>query len=210
MIQIIKLLESITWSYFSLSNVLFLYVLSLFSFSLLGCFIYKDASFKVFQSKFSFATEFYNFDDFYRGFSLILLSFCDTYELFMMEYARINQAKINYTISILYFMSYYFFCRLIMFNLFLLVILMQYDEFYQKNENPIEKFEKMARVFKKYWSKFIKEEGCSKRIKSYHIKGLLDIIQENRKEENLVREELLMVTSKKKIQMYILKLNLLM
>jgi len=122
-----------------------------------------------------------------------------------MEYARITPYSLDYSIAIVFFIGYYFFCFVIMLNLFLLVIIMQYDEFYQKVENPIEKFENMARVFKKSWSKFIEKDGDSHRIKSYNIKRFIESLLENRIKEGLPKQDLL-VSSKK---VYIFKLNLL-
>jgi hypothetical protein len=52
---------------------------------------------------------------------------------------------------------------------------MQYDEFYQKKENPIEKFSNISRVFKKYWVENIEENGSEMRIKIPFLKHKLHL-----------------------------------
>jgi len=204
MTQILKLLQSVTWSYFALVNVLFLYLLSLFIFSLLGCYLYKDLSYQKNKKLFSSVTDYYNFDSFYNAFSLILLSWFDNYEVFMLEYMYADTVKIQPLSTVIFFISYYFFCFIIMLNLFLLVIIMQYDEFYEKKFNPIEKFENMSRVFKKYWVKYIDEDGSPFRIKSNKFKTFLESFEKNASKENLPRREL--VVSTKKIFIFNLRL----
>ena len=123
----------------------------------------------------------------------------------MMEYAMMHKNSTDYSIAIAFFIGYYFFCFVIMLNLFLLVIIMQYDEFYQKKENPIEKFENISKVFRKSWSKFIEKDGVPIRIKSYNIKSFIEYLQKYIIKERLPKDNLI-VSSKK---MFIFKLNLL-
>ena len=196
MSQILKLLQSVTWSYFALVNVLFLYLLSLFIFSLLGCFVYRDLNYDKNKELFTTVTEYYSFDNFYNAFTLILLSWFDNFEIFMLEYMWAKPDIIDPLITVLYFVAYYFFCFVIMLNLFLLVIIMQYDEFYQKKVNPIEKFDNISRVFKKYWVRHLEKDGCSIRIKSNKLKTFLESFEKNASKENLPKRELQVSTKK--------------
>ncbi len=196
MTQVIKLFQSISWSYFALANVLFLYLLTLFIFSLLGCFLFKDLSYRNNKYLFTTVTEFYSFDNFYNAFCLILLSWYDNYEVFMLEYMHADRNVIEPVVVAIYFIAYYFFCFIIMLNLFLLVIIMQYDEFYHKKENPIEKFDNISRVFKKYWAKNIIEGGSELRIKSNKLKNFLESFSKNCTKENLSKKELKVSTKK--------------
>ncbi len=193
MTQIIKLFQSFIWSYFGLVNVLFLYLLAIFLFSLLGCFIYKDVQYKDYTDHFSTVTRFFNFDDFYRGFSLIFLSSYDSFEVFMLEYMYAVNTKMNHFVTVVFFICYFFFCFVIMLNLFLLIIIMQYDEFYQKKENPIDKFENIFKIFNRYWAEFVEEGGSAMMIKSSKLKKLLEMLEN---EENLGGEQLKVCSTK--------------
>ena len=50
-------------------------------------------------------------------------------------------------------------CTLVLLNLFILVILQQFDEYYLPKDNVIEKFKKDLRIFKLNWTKFSKEDS---------------------------------------------------
>lgn len=61
----------------------------------------------------------------------------------------------------------------IMLNLFLLVTLQQYDDFYKKKENPIEKFNDILDAFKKSWNKYSTESDNGYRININQISNFL-------------------------------------
>ena len=56
-----------------------------------------------------------------------------------------------------------------MLNLFLMVTLQQYDEFTNKNYNPIEKFESFLIDFNNAWNKFSDDEDEGFRIKKIYV-----------------------------------------
>ncbi len=195
MTQMVKLFQSFVWSYYGLLNVLLLYLLSIFLFALLGCFIYKDIQFEEYKSSFSSVTRFFNFDEFYKAFTLIFLSSYDSFEVFMLEYMYTKPTRLNIFITIAFFISYFFICFILMLNLFLLIIIMQYDEFYKKKENPMDKFENIFRFFNKYWSQFI-EKDCPMRIQSKKLKYLLETLEANGPRENIGKDELKVLSTK--------------
>ena len=172
-------------------------------FSLLGCFLFKTTTFLSNSEHFYAVTEHYNFDDFWRGFMLIFLSSFDSIEVFMLEYMNLNPTGAHIFKTTAFFISYFFVCFILMLNLMLLIIIMQYDEFYQKKENPIEKFENIARVFNKYWS--FQTKGDKNRIKANRIKNLLESFEENYIKEDLAKNELNVESSDK----FIVSLKLL-
>lgn len=52
-----------------------------------------------------------------------------------------------------------------MINLLLLVTLQQYEEFHQKEENPIENFRRIVSAFKNSWNMYSSEQDKGYRIK---------------------------------------------
>jgi len=92
-----------------------------------------------------------------------------------------------------------------MLNLFLLIIIMQYDEFYKKKENPITKFENIFKVFNKYWTKFIEKKQSPMRIQSKKLVRFLETIETNGPKENLGKDELKVLSTK----LFIIDLKLL-
>lgn len=60
-----------------------------------------------------------------------------------------------------------------MMNLFLLVTLQQYDEFYKKEENPIENFTRIVDSFKNSWNIYSNEVDEGHRIKHNQLTDFL-------------------------------------
>jgi hypothetical protein len=60
-----------------------------------------------------------------------------------------------------------------MMNLFLLVTLQQYDEFYKKTENPIEVFNRIVDSFKNSWNYYCIDDDEGYRIKHNQLTNFL-------------------------------------
>ena len=80
-----------------------------------------------------------------------------------------------------------FFTYVIMLNLFLLVTLKEYDDFYTKTENPIEKFNEILDNFKHTWNKYSNEADSGYRMNSNQLTSFLielegDIVKTMRKD----------------------------
>jgi len=82
---------------------------------------------------------------------------------------------------------------------------MRYDEFYQKKENPLEKFENIKKVFNKFWNENIDNDDSRLRIKTSKLKNFLESFENNYIAENLPKEELTVLST----NLFIFELNLL-
>jgi len=204
--RILKLFQSFAWSYYGIINVFLLYLITIFIFTLLGCFIYKDYGYLKYKNYFVAITDHYNFDNFYQAYVLLLISMNDNFETFMFEYMNVEKQFAHQFITVIFFWIYYFFCFIIMFNVFLCVIIMQYDEFYAKKENPIEKFKKISDFFRLYWSENIETDGTLMRMRSINIKKFLERFENHKPDEDFLPKKELYVNSS---LLYIFEISLL-
>jgi hypothetical protein len=65
-------------------------------------------------------------------------------------------------IAPLYFISFIVICSFVMLNLFILVIIQQFDQYYLAEDNVLAKFEKDLMVFKNSWTEFARSNKCIK------------------------------------------------
>ena len=66
-----------------------------------------------------------------------------------------------------------FITNVIMLNLFVLVTLQQFDEFVNKKENPIEKFNELVESFKKSWNKYSTDKDKGYKIKNNQVSDFM-------------------------------------
>ena len=165
-----KLIQTLTWSISALANVFLLMVIIFCIFAILGCYFYDGITYQNYKSKFMYINEYYNVDNFYNSF---LLTFrCATGESWpniMMELAFVDTESISEAYAYIYMIISNFINSIIMLNLFLMVTLQQYDEFTNKNYNPIEKFESFLSEFNNSWNKFTTPEDNGIRIKQSQV-----------------------------------------
>ena len=165
-----KLIQTLTWSISALANVFLLMIIIFCIFAILGCYFYDGITYIKYKSRFMIINEYYNVDNFYNSF---LLTFrCSTGESWpniMMELAFVDTDTVSEAYAYIYMIVSNFINSIIMLNLFLMVTLQQYDEFTNKNYNPIEKFESFLSEFNNSWNKFTTPEDKGIRIK----KGLV-------------------------------------
>ena len=165
-----KVIETLSWSLSALSNVFILMVIIFSIFGILGCYIYDNLKYNEYKEDLFYINEYYNLDNFYYAFLLIFR--CTTGENWnniMMELAYINPNKFSSAYAFTYMIVGNFVNSVIMLNLFLMVTLQQYDEFTNKNYNPIEKFNIFLDEFNNSWNKFSTFEDKGFRIR----KGLI-------------------------------------
>ena len=165
-----KVLDTLSWSLSALANVFILMFIIYSIFAILGCYFYDDLKYDKYKDNFFYINEYYNLDNFYYGFLLIFR--CTTGENWnniMMELAYIDPNNFSSTYAFIYMIVGNFVNSVIMLNLFLMVTLQQYDEFTNKNYNPIEKFEIFLNEFNNSWNKFSTYEDKGFRIR----KGLI-------------------------------------
>ena len=165
-----KLIQTLSWSLTALANVLLLMIIFFCIFAILGCYFYDNIIYEEYKDKFIYVNEYYNFDNFYYSFLIVFR--CATGENWnniMMEYAFIDPDKASEAYSYIFFIISNFVNSIIMLNLFLMVTLQQYDEFTNKNYNPIEKFESFLIDFNNAWNKFSDDENQGFRIKIMYV-----------------------------------------
>ena len=161
-----KLIQTLTWSIRALANVFLLMLIIFCIFAILGCYFYDGITYEKYKYKAIYINEYYNVDNFYNSF---LLTFrCATGESWpniMMELAFIDLQVVSEAYAYIYMIISNFVNSIIMLNLFLMVTLQQYDEFTNKNYNPIEKFESFLGEFNSSWNKYATPEDNGIRIK---------------------------------------------
>ena len=165
-----KLIQTLSWSLTALANVLLLMMIFFCIFAILGCYFYDTIVYKDYKDIFVYINEYYNFDNFYYSFLLVFR--CATGENWnniMMELAFIDPEKVSETYAYIYFIISNFANSIIMLNLFLMVTLQQYDEFTNKNYNPIEKFESFLIDFNNAWNKYSDDEDQGFRINKIYV-----------------------------------------
>lgn len=165
-----KILQTVYWSIRGLSNVLILLILVIFIFAILGCnmvsFYYSD-----FSNSFNFYDNYFNFDNFYRSFLLVFRSVSgENWPGVMKELSNVfyNQ-NINPIIVYLFMVGMNFFISVIMVNLFMLVVLEQYNEFNSRLVNPIISFNDLLVSFNSSWNLYSTDIEKGHTISSKHI-----------------------------------------
>jgi hypothetical protein len=165
-----KLIQTLSWSLTALANVLLLMLIFFCIFAILGCYFYDSIVYKNYKDQFVYINEYYNLDNFYNSFLLVFR--CATGENWnniMIELAFVDTEKVSEAYGYIYFIISNFTNSIIMLNLFLMVTLQQYDEFTNKNYNPIEKFESFLIDFNNAWNKFSDDEDEGFRIKKLYV-----------------------------------------
>jgi len=120
----------------------------------------------------------YNFNNFFTSLLLNLSTYQGvSWEYLMLEYARVNENSVAPWASNVYFILGFFFSNTVMMNLFLLTIIMKYDQFHSKEENPILKFIDLFEIFQSAWSNLAIDHGM--RMKSLTLQKLLETTYEN-------------------------------
>jgi len=165
-----KMIQTLSWSLSALANVLLLMLIIFCIFAILGCYFYDGIFYKDYKDSFVYVNEYFNMDNFYYSFLLVFR--CATGENWnniMIEYAFVDTDIVSEVSAYIYFIVSNFVDSIIMLNLFLMVTLQQYDEFTNKNYNPIEKFESFLTDFNNAWNKFSNDEDEGFRIKKTYV-----------------------------------------
>lgn len=187
--EIVKLFQSIWWSYEGILNVFFLLLLIMFIFAIIGCYVLGDIHYTDYKDIFSAASDINNFEDFYKAFMVLFIISCDSYIDFTFDYMNARTDPVDKFFVAVYFIACFFFCFLLMLNLFLLIIIMQYDDFYQKKQNPLEKFERISNVFIKVWSEFVEDDDNLMSIKNIKVKKFLELLEKHQDIKNFTLDE---------------------
>lgn len=136
-----KLLETLSLALPSLLNVGALLMLAYFIFAVLGVFLFKDIK------KGKIIDEYNNFGNFHNA--MILLFSCSTGESwwsFMFDTLK------ETPYAPLYWIPFIVMCSFIMLNLFILVILDEFEKYNKKGDSPSSLFKEGVVEFRKNWS----------------------------------------------------------
>ncbi|CAD8053314.1 unnamed protein product [Paramecium primaurelia] len=142
-----KLIDTALFSLPALFNVSALMFLLYFIFSVLGVFLFSNLS-----DGYIINSE-NNFNDFHHA--LILLFRCTTGEdWYLLMYDIMNKAGYYYCS---YFIIFVVIMQRIMLNLFVLIILDQYERFYFNSDNPLQRFQEFEDDFVDGWAPLASE-----------------------------------------------------
>eukprot|EP00347_Sterkiella_histriomuscorum_P003601 403363663 len=165
------LIQTITFSLPSLLNVLGLLLLVFFMFSVLGVFFFKEIKTGV------IINEYMNFKNFGNAILILFrMSTGEDWNFIMFDCARepsdgciegVNCG--NKIISYIYFISFIMICTNIMLNLFVLVIIQQFDKYYLPQNNIISLFKQDLIGFKDTWKNFTMDKYNCKKIKESQL-----------------------------------------
>jgi hypothetical protein len=70
---------------------------------------------------------------------------------------------------------FYFITTILLINLFILILINQYEEYHLNPDNPLHSFEENLERFRKAWSKFTSEHKGTKLEKAKLIKFLISL-----------------------------------
>lgn len=152
-----------------------LLMLIFFMFSILGVFMFGEVT------EGEVLDDLKNFNNFFNAFLLLFaLSTGEDWNLIMFDCGRtppdcIPGRTCGNMFSKLYFYALVLVCSHVMLNLFILVIIQQFEQYYLPKENMIVKFKQDLKSFMDVWIKFTQKKYRCQRIKE---KMLLDFFQE--------------------------------
>ena len=125
-----KIFRTLLFSFPALFNVLLLLLLIYFIFAILGVFLFKD-----------YGSEFSNFGS--ALMNLFRYSTGENWYLGMFTYIEYRPY-----IGRLFFLIYIFFSSFIMLNMFVLIVIEQFENYYFNPDNPINSFEDVTEIFR--------------------------------------------------------------
>jgi hypothetical protein len=145
-----KIIKTLLFSFPSLMNVLVLLFLLYFIFSVLAVYLFEGTPH---MPELGQQAELFNFDNFHMA--LITLFRCSTGEdwpTFMYHYGQ--DSALDSLKSRLFFLTYIFLSSTVMLQVFQLVVMQQFDEYYFNPDNPINSFDDISESFRQTWNRF--------------------------------------------------------
>ncbi|KAL4431577.1 hypothetical protein ABPG74_017282 [Tetrahymena malaccensis] len=136
-----KLIQTTIFALPHLLNATALFLLFYFIFAILGCYLFSSVT------EGQVIDQFNNFKDFHSAF--IILFRCSTGEDWMTIMFDVVKGTSNY--AIIYFVVFIIIQTYIMMNLFVLIIMNQFEENYIDPDNPLQNFTESEENFKQLW-----------------------------------------------------------
>ena len=145
-----KLLKTLYISLPMTLNILYLLLIIMFIYTIFGCKFFGGYSIKID----SYLDNYINFDNFtYAIMTLFKISTADEWEMIMFDLMEDNK------LAVLYFISFYIIISFIMINLFILILIEQFDEYYHNPDNPLHSFHDNLEDFTHVWSTLCMENN---------------------------------------------------
>lgn len=167
-----KIIKTLIFSFPSLMNVMLLLFLIYFIFSVLAVFLFT--SYAKVDYDLNYNNNIANFNNFHSA--LLTLFRCSTGEDWPMFMYIYGDADGLYVISRLFFIVYIFLSSFVMLNMFQLVVMQQFEEYYFNTDNPLSLFNDMKEPFMIAWNYLtIKEKG--KKIKSAKLVDFFSLLK---------------------------------
>lgn len=165
------ILQTITFSIPALMNVFLLLMLIYFMFSVLGNFLFAQViTGEVVDS------EIKNFKNFMNSFLLLFaLSTGEDWNKVMFDCSRdkawgcIEQINCGTSFSFIFFMMLILVCSHVMLNLFILVIIQQFEKYYLPDDNMLAKFKNDQVSFMKIWKQLTQDRYQCMKIKENQL-----------------------------------------
>ena len=151
------LIQTITFSISSLFNVFILLFLVYFIYAVLGVFLFSNIKYG------TVIWDYRNFHDFGQAL-LLLVVICtgEDWNYVMNDWSRtlpdwVPGETCGLYYAPLYFTSYVMIVSFVLLNLFVLIILQQFDKYYFPDDNVLQNFKDNLEAFKTNWSAFAQE-----------------------------------------------------
>lgn len=165
------IIQTIAFSITPLSNVIILLMLIYFMFAILGNFLFYDIK------QGNAMDNFVNFETFDKAFLLLFaISTGENWPIIMNDCSRTEKDGCiqgetcgNPLYAFVYFFFMVLICSYVMLNLFILVIIQQFDKYFIPKENMIAMFKNDLSQFMKVWKKFTQRKFKCKKIKESQL-----------------------------------------
>jgi hypothetical protein len=165
------ILQTIMFSIPSLTNVIILLMLIFFMFAILGNFMFSDVKYG------EVVSEFKNFTNFDNAFLLLFaISTGEDWNKIMFDCSRteadgciVGETCGAAPLSYGYFFMMVLICSHVMLNLFILVIIGQFEKYYLPKENMITLFKNDQQSFMRVWKKYTQDRYNCKCIKENQL-----------------------------------------
>ena len=160
-----KLLKTLYFSIPMTLNVMSLVLILMFIFTIFGCKYFGGI-----PNNGSALNNYVNFQNFSYGImTLFKISTADEWESIMFYIMENNKY------AIIYFIIFYVLISFIMINLFILVLIDQFDEYYHNPDNPLHHYDENLRDFRTVWEKYCYEKNALKMDQKKILKFFKDL-----------------------------------
>ena len=169
-----KIFKTIWFSMPTLLNVFMLMFLNYFIFAILGCFVFDGVKLTVSdtQQTLYYQNEIFNFSNFHSALMLLFRnSTGEDWPAYMFLYSGTTGSLLDQIKGQGFYIIFYFISSFVMLEVFQLVVMQQFDEFYFNPDNSKNSFDELSETFRNTWNHFtIKHRGA--KIKTTKIVDL--------------------------------------